>query len=574
MKLLTTRFFPASFLFFLWIFVTVSCSSESGGVSTDATSIESGKALFAQHCTACHNFVRDGIGPHLGGLTEQVGADWVKAFVKDPQAVINSGDERGKMLFDKYKTYMPGYSYLNDDQIDDIIAYINVQEAPPTISAAIGEMPLENPLPDTLPMSDLVVELEQLSVIPPSSESMPRTRIVKMDFIPGTQRLFIADLRGKMYELVNNQPRLYLDMAALLPQFVPQPGLATGFGSFAFHPEFVKNGLFYTGHTEPAGTAKADFAYADSIPVQLQWVLMEWQTNDTGNGTFKPAKSRELFRINVVTGIHGMQEITFNPLARPGSEDHGLLYIGIGDGGAAENGYTFLIDNLTTAWGAIFRIDPAGSNSRNGKYGIPASNPFASRQDPAILKEIYAKGFRNPHRITWTQSGLMLASNIGQKNIESLYMIYPGLDYGWPYREGAFIIRPEGDMDVVYDLKASESVNPLTYPVAQYDHDEGNAISGGFEYWGNEVPQLKGKYLFGDIVHGTLFYVEVADMKAGQQAKISKWQVSVNGKPISLIELCGSKRVDLRFGRDYKGDMYIFTKSDGKIYKMAKTLSL
>ena len=104
-----------------------------------------------------------------------------------------------------------------------------------------------------------------------------------------------------------------------------------------------------------------------------------------------------------------------------------------------------------------------------------------------------------------------------------------------------------------------------------YDHDEGNAISGGFEYWGSVVPKLEGKYLFGDIVRGRLFYIETDKLSYGSTVPLYEWQVKLDGAIKSLEDLCGSKRVDLRLGRDAAGEMYIFTKADGKVYRIVGT---
>ncbi|MES1222512.1 MAG: PQQ-dependent sugar dehydrogenase, partial [Bacteroidota bacterium] len=378
---------------------------------------------------------------------------------------------------------------------------------------------------------------------------------------------FILDLRGKLYKLQNDQPVVYMDMAKLEPKFINVPGLATGFGSFAFHPDFFKNGLIYTTHSEPAHSGKDGFGFPDSIKSTLQWVLTEWKTDQPGAVPFV-GKGRELLRVSMVSGIHGVQEITFNPLAKPGDKDYGLLYIGIGDGGAVEEGYPFLAHSQEKIWGTVLRIDPAGRNSSNGQYGIPANNPFAKTQNAKAWKEIYAYGFRNPHRITWSHSGQMLVCNVGHGNIESLNLILPGHDYGWPIREGNFLLNPYGNLNSVYALPKDDSSYHITYPVAEFDHDEGKAISGGFEYTGNAIPQLKGKYLFGDIPTGRLFYIEMADIKLGKQAKIREWKVAVNGTIQTLHKLCGTDRVDLHFGKDDKGELYILTKPDGKMYKI------
>jgi glucose/arabinose dehydrogenase len=320
----------------------------------------------------------------------------------------------------------------------------------------------------------------------------------------------------------------------------------------------------YTTHTEFSGAAKADFDYPDSIPVTLQWVVTEWKT-DPSRFPFS-GTGRELLRINMPTPIHGMQEITFNQRAKRGDNDYGLLYIGIGDGGSVENGFPLVATQPKRLWGSILSIDPRGNNSRNGQYGIPADNPF--RKGGELAGEVYAFGFRNPHRITWDHAGQMLAINIGQANIEALNIVLPGHFYGWPIREGTFEERFFNEAGKIYPLPANDTLYHVTYPVAQFDHDEGTAISGGFEYRGNNVPQLRGKYVFGDIGTGTLFFVDMKDVKLGHQATIRKWNITINGKPTTLEELCGNSRVEMRFGKDSKGELYILTKADGKVYKL------
>jgi glucose/arabinose dehydrogenase/mono/diheme cytochrome c family protein len=544
-------------------------SLDDSSISKDSATIAAGEASFNKNCSGCHNFRQDGIGPQLGGLTAEVPVDWIQHFIRDPKKIIESGDERAQQSFKKYKVVMPSFAALKDDEVSSIIAFLHKHKLPGQQVARGNGKELSNPIPEPIALSNLVVGLELVTQFPASSDSgkLPLARITKFGLQPNTGGLFILDLRGKLYKMQNYKPVVYMDMAKLRPKFIHEPGLATGFGSFAFHPDFAKNGLLYTTHTEAAGSAKADYSFADSIKVTLQWVLTEWKTDQPDAATFS-GKSRVLFRVNMVSGIHGVQEITFNPLSKPGDEDYGLLYIGIGDGGCVEDGYPFLAHSQEKIWGTILRIDPKGSNSANGQYGIPPQNPFTKSQNTKTLREIYAYGFRNPHHITWSKSGQTLVCNIGHGNIESLNIILPGHDYGWPIREGTFLLDPYGDLNKVYKLPPDDSIYKITYPVAQYDHDEGKAISGGYEYWGAAIPQLKGKYLFGDIPTGRLFYVEMVDLKSGSQAPIKEWKVSINGTKKTLHELCGSERVDLHFGRDYRGELYILTKADGKLYKL------
>jgi len=539
-------------------------SFNTSSLSTDSITIAKGKISFANKCNSCHNFNYDGIGPQLAGITSANSVGWIKNFIRDPKKVIESGDTTAKKLFERYKTLMPSFAYLQDEEINAILAFIHSKKKLEAPVVQEDTNNIKNPIPDTIQSSDLVVDLDLVAQIPRSSDEPPVTRITKLDYQPTTGDLFILDLRGKLYRLQNGEQKVYMDMATLKPKFINQPGLATGFGSFTFHPEFSKNGLLYTTHAEPPGSAKADFSYPDSIPVLLQWVLTEWKTDPAAfpfSGT-----AREILRIDMPTGIHGMQEIAFNRLAKPGDKDYGLLYIGIGDGGSAEIGHALVSPIPDRIWGSIIRIDPSGNNSKNGKYGIPSSNPFYKTES---VPEIYAWGFRNPHRISWSKSGQLLAVNIGEHNIEALNIIKPGHFYGWPIREGTFLEHFFYNTGKIYPLPDNDSIYHVTYPVAQFDHDEGVAISGGFEYRGAAIPQLAGKYLFGDISSGKLFYVKMKDLQLGKQATIKKWNISFKGMPTTLAQLCGKDRVEMRFGMDSKGELYLLTKADGKIYKLA-----
>lgn len=534
-------------------------------IATDSLTIASGKVIFNQYCSGCHSMQQNGIGPRLAGLTAEVPAAWIRSFISDPQQLIASGDERAAALLREYKTVMPSFTSLTDEDIDGVMAFIHAHQPPAAKSTKKG---LSDPIPERVHFSGLTVNLEEVTQFEATSENgnKPLARITKLDYQPGTGTLFVNDLNGRLYKMKGNKPVVYMDMSVLRPAFINKPGLATGLGSFAFHPDFTRNGLLYTTHTEHPDAAKATFGYHDSIPATVQWVLTEWKVNDAAADRFEG--SRELLRVNMASGVHGVQEITFNPLVKPGEKDYGLLYIGIGDGGQTLAGYVYLALDRRYIWSSILRIDPLGRNSANGRYGIPRDNPFAQNDNDTIPPEVYAYGFRNPHRISWTGSGKMLACDIGESNIESLHLIEAGNNYGWPIREGSFVIDPYEDLSQVFPLPADDSLNHISYPVAELDHDETVAISGGYEYSGKNVPLLAGKYFFGDIPSGRLFYVETADLKPGQRAVVREWRITVGGIPKTLVEACGSNRVDLHFGKDAAGELYILTKADGKLYKL------
>lgn len=547
------------------MFNACTSSSNNTSISNDDKKIAEGEKMFNTYCSGCHNFRQNGIGPQLSGVTNNESAEWIFSFIKNPKAVIDANDKHALALYHQYKTTMPSFTMLQDSDINNIITFLNTHKKA-TIKDDTTHA-IHDPIQQKIQLSNLVVSIKPLMQIPASSDNneKPLARITQLDYQPDTKNLFIIDLRGKLYRLQNNKAVVYLNIAQSKPNFINEPGLGTGFGSFAFHPQFAKNGLFYTTHTEKANTVKADFNYADSIKTTLQWVLTEWKADDPNAATFA-GSNRELLRVNMVSGIHGVQEICFNTTAKPGDEDYGLLYIGVGDGGCTENGYAFLTGNPQRIWGTILRIDPSGNNSANKKYGIPASNPFVNNRND--LGEIYAYGFRNPHRITWLLSGKMIVCNIGHGNIESIDLVIKGNNYGWPIREGRFTLHPYNDLNKVYLLPANDSIYKITYPVANYDHDEGKAICGGYEYTGNTIAQLKEKFLFGDIPTGRLFYINVNDIQQGSEALIKEFKIALNGSIQNLQQLCGSDRVDLHFGKDADGEVYILTKADGKMYKI------
>ncbi|MCC6286805.1 MAG: PQQ-dependent sugar dehydrogenase [Chitinophagaceae bacterium] len=531
----------------------------------DSAQVAKGEISFEKNCATCHNFNQDGIGPQLSGIAGKVSASWLHAFIKDPAGVIASGDKYAVQLHDKYKAMMPSFPAMENGEIDAIIAFLATKEK--QIESAADSVVIANPFPIPIPPSDITINLEPYIQMPVSASAAPLARITKLIAQPGTNHLFVVDLNGKLYEIINNKPEVYMDMAKLKPHFINQPGLGSGFGSFAFHPDFQKNALLYTTHTEAAGSANADFKYNDSIKVSLQWVLTEWKVNDPKAKVFS-GNGRELLRTNMVSPIHGVQEIAFNPYAKAGGNDYGMLYVGIGDGGSVEHNAPQLPHNTRNIWGTVIRIDPKGNNSRNKQYGIPADNPFVHAADTTLLKEIYCYGFRNPHRITWTKDGKMLVFNIGQHDIESVYNVKPGKDYGWPLREGNFLINPYGDINKIHALPPDDSIYHITYPVAAYDHDEGKAISGGFEYTGT-ISLLKEKIIFGDIPSGRIFYIENKDIQQGKQAPIKELHITIDGKLTTLVKACGNERVEIRFGEDAKGELYVLTKADGKVYKLA-----
>lgn len=561
---------------FCSLLLGASCQPEKAGEGaggapadpyfTDELSIQHGMELFNAHCASCHNFSGAEIGPSLSGVTSEVGKEWLIAYIHDPKAKIDGGDARAAALFSRYKLYMPSFPQIEGKDMEDLLGFIHKFSEAEKRNTSARAGGLVNPIPEPIPESGLVLELAEWFTAPASAPAPPLARINKLDGFGSRkrERLFLADQRGTLYEIAGDSVCAYLDLKQEEPRFIDQPGFGTGLGNFAFHPDFAQNGLLYTTHTEPAGSAPADFSLPDSIPAALQWVLTEWQAVDPGAQSFL-GRRRELLRADMLSQIHGFQEVTFNPLARRGQPDYGMLYLGIGDGGAGLGGHPELCDNPGRIWGTVLRLDPQGTNSKNGQYGIPPDNPYTGQD--GTLGEVWCRGLRNPHRLTWDRggSGHMFLTNIGQHSVEEVNLGQKGADYGWPNREGTFLFDVNANSELVYPLDSPDSL--YTGPALQYDHDEGNAVSGGYAYRGR-IRNLEGYYVFGDIPRGTVFIAPIAEMANGRPGPVYRASLEIDGQPATLMQRSRDARVDLRFAEDATGELYLFTKNDGKVYKV------
>src|SRR5687768_15928846 len=226
---------------------------------------------------------------------------------------------------------------------------------------------------------------------------------------------------------------------------------------------------------------------------------------------------------------HPMGAVEFDPTAKPGTPEYGLLYtsgsdLGFSNGGGPRAQNPSQTQRLDSVIGAILRIDPrspsaSGGTRGLGDYTIPPSNRFAADGDAKTLGEIYAYGFRNAHRLSWDPAdGTMFACDIGIDNLEEVNIVRNGENYGWMKREGYFengITRPGGALDQLYPLPAAvlagRQKDGFTCPVAIYDHDAGVAITGGFVYNGS-ITALRGKFVLGDISRGRVFVSDMAAM--------------------------------------------------------------
>lgn len=400
---------------------------------------------------------------------------------------------------------------------------------------------------------------------------------------PGTRRLFVNDMRGPLYSVSYNGKTVtpYLDLnAATWGIAVQSSGSERGFQSFAFHPQFSRRGsagfgkvytLTDTSNRDPS----PDFTPGGGNNTH-DTVLLEWTASSPTAATYDGGPPRELIRFEQPFGNHNGGQLGFNPLASSRSADFGLLYLGFADGGSGGDPLE-LAQNLHAPFGKLLRIDPLGKSSANGKYGIPADNPFANDGNPNTLGEIYAFGLRNPQRFCWDpKTGNLFVADIGQNIVEEISVVTRGANLGWNDWEGSFafvsrsgvsLANPRGDAKIVYPVVEYGQADPL--------FQSNSAITVGYVYRRTAIKQLTNLLLFGDNPSGEVFYLNADKLPNGGQDPIRRILFKVDGASKTLLDLIKAKniqqgkppatRADLRFGQGPDGQIFVLNKRDGII---------
>lgn len=302
-------------------------------------------------------------------------------------------------------------------------------------------------------------------------------------------------------------------------------GNERGLLGMCFHPDYASNGYFFVHYNNLSGnsviarysvSSNPDSADANSRMTILQITQPAGQTNHKG----------------------GM--IAFGP--------DGYLYIGMGDGGSA-NDPGNRAQSDTTLLGKMLRIDVDGGSP----YAIPADNPFVGLPP---RDEIWAKGLRNPWRWSFDRmTGDLYIADVGQGAWEEVdfqpVSSGGGENYGWRCMEGMHCTGLSG---------CTCNSPSLTDPVHEYSHGIGCSITGGFVYRGCAIPEFEGLYFFADYCSGTIWsgrYDSVNDTLTEVTDRTAEF--SPTGFTIGDIS---------SFGEDAYGELYICDLADGELFKI------
>jgi glucose/arabinose dehydrogenase len=325
----------------------------------------------------------------------------------------------------------------------------------------------------------------------------------------GSGRLFVTELAGKVQIIDHGvvRPQPFLDISAKVNTRV----FGQGMYDIAFHPDYAHNGYFYVSY--------------------INWnndeILARYQVSADDSNVANPHGEKVILTVKQEYDFHYGGQIQFGP--------DGMLYFSTGDGGNSGS-VNSNSQNKKSLLGALLRLDV----DHGDPYSIPTSNPYATASD--ARPELWAKGLRNPWRFSFDQgTGDLYIGDVGESNLEEIDYAPAndpgGENYGWNLYEA----------DLAFKGKDKTG---LSFPVIEYGHSNSNcSITGGYVYRGALLPDLTGKYIFGDYCSGMIWSLDHTDYQ-WSTSQLLKASISITS-----------------FGQGHDGEILVVDRG-GTIYQL------
>lgn len=342
----------------------------------------------------------------------------------------------------------------------------------------------------------------ELDLITPSL-SQP----VFLDAPKGDDRLFVVEKGGTIRIIENG--------TLLTAPFLTIGGLSSGgeqgLLGLAFHPDYASNGRFFVDYTNSSGDTR----------------VVEYHADPSSN-VADPTPTKTLLAVDQPATNHNGGMIQFGP--------DGFLWVSLGDGGGSPGTRP---QDKNDPLGSILRLDVDKPSGANGAAG----NPYMGKDGD---DRIWAIGLRNPWRIAIdAEGGVIVVADVGQGRREEVNVVSltdAPVNYGWPYMEGT----------LCYPADPCSSAG-LALPQVEYTHAEGISITGGYVYRGAAIPEIAGRYFYGDYGSGFIRSFAIVGTAA----------VS----PLDHVAEFGSLSGLSSFGTDGAGELYVMTLG-GNLYRI------
>ena len=397
----------------------------------------------------------------------------------------------------------------------------------------------------------------------------------------GSGRLFVVDQVGLIRVIDADgslRPAPFLDLRS---RIVPLMSAfdERGLLGLAFHPNYASNGRFFVYYSAPLRPgAPSGFDHTSHIS--------EFRVSADPNRA-DPASERIILQVDKPQFNHNGGTVLFGP--------DGDLYISLGDGGGADDVGLGHVEDWYAAnaggngqdiqqnlLGNILRVDVDAASP----YSIPPDNPFTATPGCSDgCDEIFAYGLRNPYRMSFDMGGShqLFVGDAGQELWEEVSIVTRGGNYGWNVKEGTHCFSTanpdespaECPDEVQSGIRAGD---PLIDPVIEYaNHHQpgglGAVVVGGHVYRGSALPQLAGRYVFGD--WSTEFEEPDGTLFVASPRKKGLWlmqELRVANRPSGRID-----HYVLGFGQDLSGEVYVLvsestgpTGNTGKVFKLVR----
>lgn len=323
----------------------------------------------------------------------------------------------------------------------------------------------------------------------------------------GSKRLVVVQQGGRIVVFPKQASAKKAETFLDISDRVQTTGGEEGLLGLAFDPDYQRNRHYYVNYTAAAPRRTIIARYTGQDPKSEKIILEIPQPYANHNGG----------------------SLVFGP--------DGYLYIGVGDGGAANDPHGYG-QSLKTLLGKILRIDPRSGTP----YKIPPDNPFVGVKDAKA--EIWAYGLRNPWRIAFDyKTGELWAGDVGQNHVEEVDIIIKGGNYGWRECEG-HLAMPE---------LTKSCPKQFIAPIITYDHDSpAKSVTGGYVYRGQKLEFLRGAYIYADFIDRRIWALRKED--------------GVQNTLIATADLPVSS-----FGEDDDGELYVigYGDNEGRIWTLA-----